>query len=124
LRGETDPQLAALAPRGGLQLRDGAVGTRDDVPCLFEQELAVRGELHFARGAVEELAAELALECPDLRRKCRLRDVQPLGCAAEVQLLGDGEEVAQMPKLDVHRSRPTSLRRRVPPRHGLSRKGG
>jgi hypothetical protein len=32
------------------------------------------------------------LELADLRRKRRLGDMQPLGCAREVQLLGDGEE--------------------------------
>jgi hypothetical protein len=32
--------------------------------------------------------------------KGRLRDVHPSGRSAEVQLLDDGEEVTQMPKLD------------------------
>jgi hypothetical protein len=51
---------------------------------------------------VEELAAELCLERPDLGREGRLGDVQPLGGAAEVQLLGDGQEVPEMPKLELH----------------------
>ena len=49
-----------------------------------------------ALGAVEELDAELLLELADLLAYCRLRDVQALRRAAEVQLLGDGDEVPQV----------------------------
>jgi hypothetical protein len=51
---------------------------------------------------VEELAAELRLEAPDLRGERGLGDVEPLGAAAEVQLLGDGQEVPEMPELELH----------------------
>jgi len=33
-----------------------------------------------------------------------LRDVQALRRSAEVQLLGDGEEVTKMPELEMHRA--------------------
>jgi hypothetical protein len=46
--------------------------------------------------AVEERAAELALEELDRPRQRRLRDVATLGGAREVQFLGDGEEVAHL----------------------------
>src|SRR5215210_1102289 len=46
--------------------------------------------------AVEQRAAELALEELDRSRQRRLRHVAALGCAGEVQFLGDGEEVANL----------------------------
>ena len=53
------------------------------------------------------MTAELALELADLLRQRRLGDVQPIGGPAEVQLLGDGPEVAKMPQL--HRLRLSDL---------------
>ncbi len=52
--------------------------------------------------------AELVLELPDRLGEWRLRDVEPLSGPAEVELLADCEEVAQVPQLD------RGLRRSVP----------
>src|SRR5215471_8491309 len=41
------------------------------------------------------------LEFANLLRQRRLRQVETLGSAAEVQLFGHGDEVSKMPKLDV-----------------------
>ena len=49
---------------------------------------------------MEELNSEPALQLPDRLRERRLRDVQALGRASEMPLLGHGQEVAQEPKLD------------------------
>ena len=65
----------------------------------LEQHLAGGRELDAARRPVEQRLAELGLEAPDLLRQRRLGDVQPLGGAAEVPLLGHGDEVAQVPEL-------------------------
>ena len=73
----------------------------EDLAAALEQHLAGGRELDAARGAVEQRLAELGLEAADLLRERRLRDVQPLGGAAEVPLLGDGDEVAQVPELHV-----------------------
>ena len=64
----------------------------------LEQRLAGGSELDAARGPVEQRLAQLGLEAADLLRERRLRDVQPLGGAAEVPLLGHGDEVAQVPQ--------------------------
>jgi hypothetical protein len=69
------------------------------VPPLLEQGGARDGELDAALAAVEELDPELLLEFAHLLAYCRLRDVKALRCPAEVQFLGDGDEVPQMPKL-------------------------
>jgi hypothetical protein len=52
---------------------------------------------------LEQGKAERILELADRLTERRLRHVQPLGGAMEVQLLGDGDELAQQPRLD-HRA--------------------
>src|SRR5262245_43430058 len=48
---------------------------------------------------MEQGDAQLLLQLPDLLTQGRLRDAQAGGGAAEVQLLGDGQEVAQVAEL-------------------------
>jgi len=50
---------------------------------------------------VEELDPEFALELPDLLAERRLRDLEALGGAAEMELLRDGDEVAQPPEVEL-----------------------
>jgi hypothetical protein len=76
-----------------------ATSVPQHVPPLLEQGGARDGELDAALAAVEELDPELLLEFAHLLAYCRLRDVKALRCPAEVQFLGDGDEVPQMPKL-------------------------
>jgi hypothetical protein len=56
-------------------------------------------QLDAALRPIEQGDAELLLELADLLAQRRLRDSHPRGGAAEVQLLRDGEEVAQVPEL-------------------------
>jgi hypothetical protein len=51
------------------------------------------------RRAVKQPHPELVLELANLLRDSGLRDVQSLGGAAEMQLLGDGYEISEMTKL-------------------------
>ena len=44
---------------------------------------------------------EKLLKPPNLLRKWRLRDVQPLRSAAEMQLLGNSDKISQMPDFNV-----------------------
>ena len=69
-----------------------------------QHPLAVPGEPDVPRRAVEELQAEFAFEPGDLLTDRGLDDVQPLGGPAEVEFLGDGDEVPQLPQL--HRPPP------------------
>ncbi|OCB46953.1 hypothetical protein A5721_12415 [Mycobacterium vulneris] len=61
-----------------------------------QQRGAGRGEGDGASVPVEQLHLEVALERLDLLRERRAGDPQTLGRAAEVQLLGDGDEIAQL----------------------------
>lgn len=54
------------------------------------------GEGDLAAGALEEGGAEAAFELADRPREWGLGDAETLGCAAEVELLGDGDEVGQL----------------------------
>jgi hypothetical protein len=55
-------------------------------------------ERNAALRAVEQLDAELLFEIADLLADRPLRDVQAFGSRAEAQLLGDGDEVPEVPK--------------------------
>ena len=63
------------------------------------QHPAGRGELDPAAVAQQQLGADLGLERLDLLTQRRLRDVQALRRAAEVQLFGDGDEVSEVAQL-------------------------
>ena len=82
------------------RLRDGEVELGDRAPGASEQRGSRGGQLHPPRRAYEQDDSEIALELADRARERRLRHVQPLGGAAEVQLLGHRDEVAQLAQLD------------------------
>jgi hypothetical protein len=64
-----------------------------------EQPDAVAGERDPAGGPFQQPHPELALEPGDLLADRGLHHRQPLGGPAEVQLLGDGDEVPQLAEL-------------------------
>jgi hypothetical protein len=64
-----------------------------------EERRTDRGQRDLTRGAIEQLLAELGLEPADLCADARLRDVQPLGGAREVRLVGNGDEVLELSQL-------------------------
>ena len=70
---------------------------RDDA--IGEQPPARLGQLDVPRRAHEQLDAQLGLELPDRLAQRRRGHVQPVGRTREAQLLGDGDEVAQMAQL-------------------------
>jgi hypothetical protein len=93
------PQDAVPARRdlGGHAPHAG--GGRQSGSGLDQQPFAGGGEPHRAPAAVEQLDAEPALEPLHLLAHRRLHDVQAVGRPAEVQLLGDGDEVRELPQL-------------------------
>ena len=88
--------LAALdAPRLARRVLDGV----EDLARAHEERRPGRGQLDLALVAQQQLRADLLLELADLLAQRRLGHVQALRRAAEVQLLGDGDEVAQVSEL-------------------------
>ena len=97
--GETPRRSAPVSPRPdprhhALELLDAL----DHATRLLEQQRTGWCELHAAGRAHQQLDAERRLERLDALAQRRLRDVQPRRGAAEMQLLGDGHEVAQVPQ--------------------------
>ena len=66
----------------------------------LEQQLAGGVHRDVARGAGEQFDSQESFELADLLRQRRLRHPEALGRPAEVVLLGDGDEVAEMPRLE------------------------
>jgi hypothetical protein len=58
------------------------------------------GERHRARGAEEELVAEILLQLTDLLREWRLGDIQPQGGSSEMEFFRDSDKVPQVAKFD------------------------
>src|SRR6185437_15040600 len=60
-------------------------------------------QLHPVRRAAQQLTSEQPLERADLAAERGLREIQPRRGPAEVELLRDGDERAQVPDLDAVR---------------------
>jgi hypothetical protein len=78
---------------------DRAVGGLERRPRVLEEDLARVRELDAAAVAAEQPDAELVLEAGDGLGQRRLGDVEALGGMPEMELLGDGDEVAELAKL-------------------------
>jgi hypothetical protein len=99
-----DADAAELAGGCATSRRQGSIGLRDHAPRAIEQRHARLGEPDLATATDEQARTDLLLELADRHAERRLRHVQPLGRAAEIQFLGDGDEVAEVPKLRHHPS--------------------
>jgi hypothetical protein len=93
-----DAHERRLAPR--LELRPEGLDVGEDAARALERRLARGGEPHGARVALEEAQSQACLELADLAAQGRLRDVQALGGAPETELLGNGDEVAQLAQVE------------------------
>jgi hypothetical protein len=67
---------------------------------MIQQHPSGIGELDSAVGAIEEPGAQAGLEALDLLAEGWLRDSKPSGRPAEMELLGDGEEGAEVAQLE------------------------
>jgi hypothetical protein len=91
-----EPKLVGAAPSRVARGRPRDLRLLQDAPGLVEERGSRRGQGHAALRAVEEPHAKLLLELAHLLADGRLRDVQALCRAAEVQLLRDGNEVSEV----------------------------
>jgi hypothetical protein len=80
----------------------------------FDKQLRPRGrEADVAAVALQQRHAELCLESPHLLAERRLRDVESFCRAAEVQLLGDRDEVIDEPQIEAFHSPSLLIRREL-----------
>jgi hypothetical protein len=73
---------------------------REQTARFGQQRGAGTGERNAAPVAVEQRRTEQLLERKDRLLQRRLRHVKARGGAAEMELLGDGDEIAQLAQLD------------------------
>jgi len=97
-RGEADLQFTQFpqlrTPRHICRLVD--LGQHQ--PCLLQEQAPGLAQLDPTIGTLEQACAQLVFQRLYLLAQGRLRDAQHLRGAAEVQLFGNGDEVAQMAK--------------------------
>ena len=98
--GEGDPDLAGLAPGRAPDLVARVVELREDRAGLLQEEAPRLREPDAPPVPFEQRRAQLVLDRLDLLAERRLAHVQAARGPAEVELLGDGDEVAQL--ADVH----------------------
>ena len=83
--------------------RRGAVRVRQDLPRLDQEHRPGSSQRDVVRAAVDEADAQLTFEPLHLLAQRRLDDVLPLRCPAEVQLLGQRHEIAELAQLHTRR---------------------
>ena len=95
-RGERNGQRSCFPASRASRRIGGAVEVGDDVASLLEQRFARRCELDAPVRPLEQLNSELGLESLDLQAQRRLRDAELPRRSTEVELFGDGDEVAEV----------------------------
>jgi hypothetical protein len=88
-----------LTSGGSPRCFDGALKLRKCGACVIKKRQSRIGQLHAARLAVEELDVELALDSFNLLAQWWLLHAKALRGAGDVPLLGDRNEITQMPEL-------------------------
>jgi hypothetical protein len=101
-RREPDGQVSGLAAAGRTGRLERLVDRAQRGPGRLQQRLPGLRELHPAGRPLQQRDAQLLLEPGDRGAQRLLGDVDAAGGAGEVQLLGDGDEVAQVPQLHIH----------------------
>ena len=100
---EADTQHPPLATLGGLRASHRGVQCLDDAHCLVVEMTSRGRHFHLAGRALEQSHAEFIFEGRDLAAQRGLRDVQAGRCTAEMQRIGQGDEIAKLPEVDGHR---------------------
>ena len=97
--GGTEAELAPLAEHEVVGEGAGRVHLGEHAPGLDQEDVARAGQAHRPARALHEGKTHLPLQARQLLADRRLRDVQPLRGAPEVQLLREGDEVPQLTQL-------------------------
>ncbi|MNQ81647.1 hypothetical protein D3C85_966780 [compost metagenome] len=95
-RGEADLQLAQLATLGAARQLHRLVHLGQHLAGFVEEQAAGFGQLHPPVGAFQQARADFLFQRLDLLAQGRLGNTQLFGRPAEVQLLGHGNEIAQV----------------------------
>jgi hypothetical protein len=96
---DADPNRAAHPALHGRDRVPARLDRGQRVARLAQQRPPGVGQPHPMRGPLEQPGAELALQRPHRDRQRRLNHCQPLRRPGEAALLGDRDEVLQLPQL-------------------------
>lgn len=96
---EAELENARFAPRHGLRFADRMAKVGQDLAAMREKGPAGDGKLHPTRQPVEQGHPEFGLQQLDLPAERRLGDADTLGGAAEMLLLGHGDEISDLSQI-------------------------
>jgi len=102
-----EPDRSGDARPGEARTLGGALERGERERCLLEERPPGGGELDMAAGADEQVGAQGPLELVDLVAQRWLGDVEACGGPAEVELLRNGQEVAEQARLEIDSRRLT-----------------
>ncbi len=106
-RGDIQPdgQLAVDRPGCVPRRGDTAIESGQRVTSAFQEGAARGGDRDAAARPFQQPGADSVFELPDLGAENLLCDVHSLRGCGKTRFLGNGDEVPQVPQLDVHRGR-------------------
>jgi hypothetical protein len=102
---KADPKQPGFAPGRALGQGQRGGGLGDQVTAPRREQPAGLGELHISIAADQQRPSDPAFHPPDPLAERRLRDVQTIRGAAEVQRFGQKEQRAEIFELDIHNHR-------------------
>ena len=97
-----DGHVPALHAAHGLELGARGIELGEDPAGPGDEQLARGGDRDRSRRPLRERDADLILQAPDLLGEGRLRDVLPGRGAGEAALVGERDEVAELPEFHKH----------------------
>ena len=102
--GQAQPDRQLTGPRGRRVAGGGdpAFQRRQRLARAVQEGFAGRGQQHAPAGPLQQLDAERLLELADLRAEHLLGHVHATRRGGEARFLRHGDEVPEMPQLDVH----------------------
>ncbi len=102
--GKAEPDPAGVAAGGATRRDDGMLDAIEDRARFGQQRFAGLGQLDAARLAAEQLHLELGFEGADLLAQRRLLDAESFRRAGDMPLLGDGDEITEVPQFHLRYS--------------------
>src|SRR6056297_838927 len=100
--GIAHPQRARLADADTAREINGGLHPVQHTLTALAKGTACIGQTHEVLRAVEQRDLQLRLEMLDRAGERRLRDMQMLRGAAEIQILGEDQKIADMAQTDLH----------------------
>jgi hypothetical protein len=96
---DADADSPLLAARRSPRSFEGVIEVRDYRACVIQEGAPRFGQLDATRFALKQLYVQLAFDCLDALTERRLLHAKALGGPGDMPLLGDRDEVPEVPQL-------------------------